>query len=546
VADVTRRFTWLTGRPAFLPKWGLGYSGSTMSYTDAPNAQARMSGFLDGCREHDLLCDSFHLSSGYTSIGPRRYVFHWNLDKFPDPAGFVASYLEAGVRLCANIKPCLLDDHPLFEEAKAKGLLIADAEGEPSWVQFWDGLGAYLDFTQPAALGWWKAHVTADLLDYGIAATWNDNNEFEIVADDARANLFGAPIPAKAAKPLQTQLMMRASRQAQIDHAPERRPFLVSRAGGAGMQRYGQTWSGDNATSWESLRYNIKMGLGLALSGVSNSGHDIGGFSGPAPDAELFVRWVQAGVFMPRFSIHSWNDDGTTNEPWMHPEVTATVRDLVKLRYRLLPYLYDLSWRHHTDFDPIVRPTFHDFPDDPACWAENGELMLGPDLLTAPVVEPGATTRTLYLPNGAAWIDFWTGERFDGGQSVTRPAPWDQPVLMVREGAAIPLNIAEQHFDQRADERAFAVFPPVSGRVAGSCFEDDGESVGGAHGFWRIEVDCSDERLAVRCAADGPTPPVGDRLTVLLPASETRAVEGRVVSDRVDGMWRAVVLESGG
>jgi len=546
VADVTRRFTWLTGRPAFLPKWGLGYSGSTMSYTDAANAQARMAGFIEGCRRHDILCDSFHLSSGYTSIGPRRYVFHWNRDKFPDPAGFAASYRAAGVRLCANIKPCLLDDHPLFEEAKARGLLICDAAGEPYWVQFWDGRGAYLDFTNPETLDWWKGHVDQDVLSVGIEATWNDNNEFEIPSRDARIALFGAGAAAASAKPLQTNLMMRASRQAQRAHAPDRRPFLVSRAGGTGMQRYVQTWSGDNATSWETLRYNIRMGLGLALSGVSNSGHDIGGFSGPAPDAELFVRWVQAGVFMPRFSIHSWNDDGTVNEPWMHPAATETVRALIALRYRLLPYLYDLSWRHHHAYEPIVRPTFVEFPDDPECLAENDELMLGPWLLTAPVVEPGATTRSLHLPAGAAWLDFWSGERFAGDQRVTVSAPLERPVMLVREGAAIPLNIAEQHFDRRADQRAFAVFPPPLGRVDGRCFEDDGESEAwreGGYGFWRVAVECEQDRLVLACHREGPTPPASEVLTVLLPHGETRpihAASGRVLSDRADSQWRVI------
>jgi alpha-glucosidase len=547
-ADVVRRFTWLTGRPAFLPRWGLGYSGSTMSYTDAPDAQVRMTEFIEGCRRHDILCDSFHLSSGYTSIGARRYVFHWNREKFPDPAAFAADFRKAGVRLCANIKPCLLDDHPLFEEARARGLLIRDQAGEPYWVQFWDGLGAYLDFTNPETLDWWKAHVDRDLLSFGVEATWNDNNEFEIPSNDARASMFGDGAAAASAKPLQTLMMMRASRETQRAHAPDRRPFLVSRAGGAGMQRYVQTWSGDNATSWETLRYNIRMGLGLALSGVSNSGHDIGGFSGPAPDAELFVRWVQAGVFMPRFSIHSWNDDGTVNEPWMHPAATETVRALIALRYRLLPYLYDLTWRHHADFEPIVRPTFLAFPDDRECLAENDELMLGPWLLTALVVEPGAVTRSFYLPAGAIWRDFWSGERFDGGRRVTLPAPLDRPVLLVREGAAIPLNIAEQHFDRRADQRAFAVFPPPAGKVEGRCFEDDGESEAwrdGGYGFWRMEVDCAEDRLIVAFGREGPSPPAGDTLTVLLPQSEARPVEagvGRIAFDRVESGWRVVAI----
>jgi alpha-glucosidase len=361
VDHVVPRFTWLTGRPAFLPKWGLGYSGSSMAYADAPNAQARMAEFLECCAEHDILCDSFHLSSGYTSIGKKRYVFHWDRSKFPDPRAFVRSFSEKGVRICANVKPCLLRDHPLFAEAAAAGLLIMDRTSEASFVQFWDGIGAYLDFTNPETIAWWKSKVKQTLLDTGIAATWNDNNEYEIWTDKAVANGFGQPRAATTCKPLQSLSMMRASRDAQKEHAPDARPFLVSRSGGVGMHRYVQTWSGDNSTGWETLRYNSKMGLGLALSGVSNSGHDIGGFSGPAPDPELFVRWVQFGVFMPRFSIHSWHDDGSVNAPWMYPTIAPIVADLIKLRARLIPYLYFLLWRYHRHYEPVVRPTFTTF-----------------------------------------------------------------------------------------------------------------------------------------------------------------------------------------
>jgi alpha-glucosidase len=547
VADVTRRFTWLTGRPARLPRWGLGYSGSTMSYTDAPDAQAQMAGFIENCRRHDILCDSFHLSSGYTSIGPRRYVFHWNREKFPDPAAFAAGYRAAGVRLVANIKPCLLDDHPRFAEAQAKGLLIRGADGEPAWCQFWDGLGAYLDFTNPEAQAWWREHVTADLLDMGIAATWNDNNEFEVVDPRALCEMFGAPAPAIESKPLQPLLMMRASHAAQRAHAPDARPFLVSRAGAAGMQRYVQTWSGDNPTSWDALRWNIRMGLGLALSGVSSSGHDIGGFAGPKPDPELFVRWVEAGVFMPRFSIHSWNDDGSANEPWMHPEATATVRGLIRLRYQLLPYLYDLTIRHHRDFAPIARPTFHDFASDPATYADTDDLLLGPSLLVASVVQPGAAHREAYLPAGATWTDFWAGERFEGGRTVSRPAPWGQPPLFVRDGAAIPLNIAEQTFERRADRRAFAVFAPAQGPIAGRCLEDDGESEGwrdGAWGEWIVEGEASPHALSLTLRREGPQPPAGP-LALLFRPGEDRALTltgATLVSDRRDGAWRRIEL----
>ena len=541
--DITRRYTWLTGRPAMMPKWSLGYSGSTMSYTDAPDAQKQMSQFLAKCAEHDVLCDSFHLSSGYTSIGPKRYVFHWNRDKFPDPTAFARDYLDHGVRLCANIKPCLLRDHPRFEEAVEKGLFIRDSDGSPAMAQFWDETGAYLDFTNPDTRAWWRERVTEALLEVGIAATWNDNNEFELW--NARAKLSSGN-RALDCRPLQTLLMIQASKHAQAAFAPDKRPFLISRAGAVGMQRYVQTWSGDNYTSWDTLKYNIRMGTGLALSGVSNTGHDIGGFSGPKPDAELLLRWVQFGIFLPRFSIHSWNDDRTVNEPWMYPEITATIASLIKLRAKLTPYLYHLLWKSHSAYQPMIRPTFLDFPADPACLAENDEMMLGPDLLVAAVVEPGKTERTLHLPAGAGWYDVWRGTHHAGGQDVTVPAPLDdRPPLFAREGSAIPLNLAEQHFNQPADERGFWISPPLgTGRFLADCFEDDGESEDYRRGLtssWRLSVVAETDRIEIAIAKAGPW----DRLVLLLPAAEQRALspDGAVIAtERVEEGWRRVDL----
>ncbi|SAK66324.1 alpha-glucosidase [Caballeronia temeraria] len=544
-----RRFTWLTGRPAWMPKWGLGYSGSTMSYTDAPDAQTRMAEFIDRCREHDILCDSFHLSSGYTSIGGKRYVFNWNRDKFPDIDGFVASYLREGVRLCPNIKPCLLQDHPLFDAVASAGLLIAARDGEPAWVQFWDEVGAYLDFTNPRTIDWWKARVTDSLLKHGMTATWNDNNEFEIWSPDAIAHGFGQPFPAREAKVLQTQLMMRASRDAQREHAPDVRPFLVSRSGGVGMHRYVQTWSGDNYTSWDTLRFNLKMGLGLAMSGVSNSGHDIGGFAGPAPEPELLSRWVAFGIFLPRFSIHSWNDDGTVNEPWMYPEITQVIAGLIKLRYRLIPYLYELLWRSHQAYEPVLRPMFAEFPGDPLCLEDGDDMMLGSSMLVAPVVEAGHSERRVYLPMGARWASYWSGEVFDGGETITQPAPHDRPVMLIREGHVIPLNIAEQHFARPADERAFIALPCAGVGVArGECIEDDGESEawrGGAQGRWNVVIESDAQSLRITIERHGAMPRLQDDVCVSVPASDMRhaiCTTGNLIDDLVIDGWRHITL----
>lgn len=550
-AAITRRYTWLTGRPIFPPRYALGYSGSTMSYTDAPNAQECMGEFLERCEEHDIPCDSFHLSSGYTSIGPGRYVFNWNREKFPDPAAFVKSYLDRGVRLVPNIKPALLSNHPRFEEARQAGLLVQDPDGQPTAIQFWDGTGAYLDFTNPATIAWWKQQVTEQLLDYGIPATWNDNNEYEIWSDKALAHGFGAPRPAREARPLQTLLMMQASHAAQSEFAPAERPYLVSRSGAAGMQRYVQTWSGDNYTAWETLRYNIRMGLGLAMSGVSNTGHDIGGFSGPAPGPELLLRWVQHGIFQPRFSIHSWNDDKTVNEPWMYPEVTPQVRELIRLRYRLMPYLYDLVWRYHSAYEPIIRPTYHDFPEDARCLEENDDMLVGANLLVASVVEPGQAARRVWLPGSGGWYEVHTARHLDAGQWVMLEAPLDgPPPLLARGGCAIPLNLGEIHFAKVQDLRGFQVFPfKGDGSFEASCFEDDGHTQawrGGAYGQWRLRVESTAQGLHIAVVREGAQPPVQDSLVLLLPAAEQRPLSfagGTLVQDQLEGAWRRLILK---
>jgi alpha-glucosidase len=527
-----------------MPRWALSYSGSTMSYTDAPDAQKRMGEFLEQCASHGILCQSFHLSSGYTSIGGKRYVFHWNRDKFPDPAAFVRSYLDAGVHLCPNIKPCLLRDHPLFEEARRKKLLLSYEDGEPGWVRFWDEVGAYLDFTNPQTVAWWKDKVKTALLEYGIFATWNDNNEFEVWSPDVFAHCLGRPRPARQIRALQPLLMIRASREAQREHRPGLRPFLVTRSGAVGMHRYAQTWSGDNFTSWETLKYNIKMGLGLALSGVSNSGHDVGGFAGPRPEPELFVRWVQAGIFTPRFSIHSWNDDQTANEPWMYPEVTGHVRELIGLRNWLAPYLYLLLWRYRTYYEPVIRPTFYDFPNDACCYLENDDMMLGPSLLVAPVVEPGATVRTVYLPQGTSWREFWSGTRIEGGQTVELPAPWNRPVLLARAGSVIPVNWNQSAAGGK-DLRGFLLFPLPLGESFGESHEDDGESEAyreTGFGSWRIGVDSETDVLHVAITPVGRFTGDQDELMLLLPETELRPVElsgARCLDERrIDGRRR--------
>ncbi|EPB6466114.1 TIM-barrel domain-containing protein [Cronobacter dublinensis] len=541
VLDVTKAFVRLTGKTLFGPKWSLGYSGSTMHYTDAPDAQDQLMNFIRLCDEQAIPCDSFQLSSGYTSINNKRYVFNWNYDKVPQPKTMSAAFHDAGLKLAANIKPCLLQDHPRYQEVAQQGLFIRDSETDaPERSSFWDDEGSHLDFTNPATVAWWQNGVTTQLLEMGIDSTWNDNNEYEVWDGEARCHGFGEPVAIKHIRPVMPLLMMRASMEAQQRFAPEKRPYLISRSGCAGMQRYVQTWSGDNRTSWQTLRYNIRMGLGMSLSGLYNVGHDVGGFSGDKPDAELFVRWVQNGVMHPRFTIHSWNDDHTVNEPWMYPAVTPAIRSAIELRYRLLPYLYTLLWQAHADDEPMLRPTFLDHEHDAQTFRECDEFMLGRDLLVASVVEPGARTRTLWLPaNDHGWYDFHTGSWYAGGQQVTLDAPLERLPLLVRAGAGLPLSERIRHVDaQRDDTRELKLFPvPGNGQASGLVFEDDGESWGYQDGnaLWvNWQMRCTAEAIHLTFATTGDYRPAWTSMSVTLPPGETRRL---VINGEVTDRW---------
>jgi len=441
IPDVVRKFAALTGPMAFGPRWSLGYANTAMSLTDAPDAQARLSQFIDAARRHDVPISAFHFGSGYSSIGKRRYVFTWNRSKFPDPQALVQKFSRAGIRLVANIKPCLLDDHPAYAEVRDAHAFVNHAgTGKPCVGQFWDGEGAHVDFTHPAGIEWWQRSLRRQLLELGIAG-WNDNNEYEIWDEDGESYGFGTPIPIARSRPLHALLMTRATHEAQASHAPDERTFTVTRAGPPGIQRYAQTWSGDNTTSWETLRWNIRMGLTMSLSGIFNTGHDVGGFSGPAPDPELLVRWVQSGAFSPRFIMNSWKEGGQVNTPWLHPKVLPIVRSWIRFRYRLLPYLYTLYSRAANFAEPMLRPRFYDYPEDPRAFDDSDDFHLGANLLVASVVEPGQRERLVYLPDGPVeWIDFWSGARHPAGGETLAAAPLERIPLFVPAGAIIPVT----------------------------------------------------------------------------------------------------------
>lgn len=446
-AQVVAQFVQLVGGTLLPPRWTLGFAQTAMGLADSPNAQDLLESFIDECQHHGVPISAFHYGSGYSNRGKQRYVFTWNTDKFPDPERVNAKFHAAGMKLVANLKPCLLDDHPAYAELARQGAFIEHEDTrEPVVEPYWDGQGSHLDFTREQAIGWWQSQLKAQILQRGIDVGWNDNNEYAIQAEDAFSAGLGQSLPMHRSRPLHGLLMTRATFESQQAHARETGQedlvFTITRAGPPGLQRYAQTWSGDNTTSWASLKWNIRTGLQLSLSGIFNIGHDVGGFYGPVPDAELFLRWVQACCLNPRMVMNSWKEGNVSNLPWMHPEVTEAVTQAIRLRYQLMPYLWQCFEMASHKHVPIIRPTFFNFPDDARCFEDCDDFMLGDALLVAPVIEQGARRRRVYLPQlptGEQWFDFYTRAPMAAGAVHEVDAPLNHLPLFARAGAQIPL-----------------------------------------------------------------------------------------------------------
>ncbi len=523
IADVTRKFLALTGRTALPPRWTLGFAQTAMAIADSPNGQERMEQFIARCQAENLAVSAFHMGSGYTMIGPRRYVFNWNRDKYPDPEGLMAAFHAAGMHVVANVKPCLLDSHPRYGEI---GALAVQGEDGPAIAPFWDGEGAHLDFTNPAGVAWWQQGLREHVLAQGIDVAWNDNNEYGFKREDAVCAGFGTPEGLDLLRPMQPLLMTRASAEAQAAVHPALRNFSVTRAGCPGIQRYAQTWSGDNSTSWRSLKWNLRTGLQMSLSGMFNIGHDVGGFSGPIPDAELLIRWTQAGSVHPRFIMNSWKPDGVYTAPWLHPEVLPMIRAAIALRTRMIPYLYSLM-HAAVDGQMVLRPCFITYPDDLACREDSDALMLGPNLMAVPVTEASARSVQVYLPAGPeCWFDFWSGEALAAGTIVELAAPLDRLPLLLPAGAILPMTGTEDT-SRLHDEpsRCLRLFPgPGTGSSSFVLVEDDGISAQGPVSRVTITLDWTADTIAVTVEREGAYPLPYAEIGFTLPPAERRAV----------------------
>ncbi len=361
-ARTLARFMELTGRPPMPPRWALGYHQCRWGYKDESEIRAIVEAF----KGHGLPLSAVHLDIDYMD-GYR--VFTVDPDRFPDLARLTSDLHAQGVKTVTILDPGVKRDprYPVFDQGLERQVFLPAANGQPFTGVVWPGWAVFPDFSKPDARSWWGEHYSG-LLKSGVDGFWHDMNEptsFAAWGDPSLPGSLEHDMDGRGGLHLEAHnlyalLMARAGYEALRRLAPDRRPWLLTRSGWAGVQRYAWHWTGDTESSWQALRMTVRTVLGLSLSGIPFTGPDIGGFSG-APSPELFTRWFQMAAFMPFFRNHA--AVGTPpREPWRFGEPYLEIaRNFLQLRLHLDPYFYTLAWLAHTRGQPLVRPLF--WPD---------------------------------------------------------------------------------------------------------------------------------------------------------------------------------------
>ena len=534
--DILEKYTWLTGRPALPPLFTFGFLGSSMNYTEPKDAEKQLTRYFDEIEAKSIPCEGFYFSSGYVKAdNGERYTFVWNRKKFPDPAAAITRFRKRGYHIACNVKPGILISHPRYDELSDKGYFIRDSEGKTYTEYYWGNDAALVDFSNPEAFSWWKLQIREKLLQYGVSGIWNDNNEYE---------LEDQSLQAQSMRTLYPSLMAKAAWEIMEENRPGKRPWIISRSGTAGIQKYARTWTGDNVSDWESLKYNTLMGLGLGLSGIPFYGHDIGGFFGEKPDEKQFIRWCQSAVFQPRFVIHSWNRDGKPTELWSYPEALDTLRELVELHYEFMPYIYNCAIHASLNACPMERPLALVYPEDTGIDPDCLHYMFGEDILVLSAVEKEEEQVECYLPKENRWYDPLNREFLEGGQSVTLQYPYHGVRYLFREGAVIFRSPGCRKLDTGFFPYLLCeIHPSETRETVRTYYEDDGEST-----FQKGSYNCIEFRISLSEARGNLT--ITAKETVNYPVVGQRKIELRLaegycfIDEKGNNTGRVIMIEN--
>jgi len=508
MADVLQRYTWLTGRMPLPPKWTLGYHQSRYGGTwtkdgdtrDLYHSSASVTEVCDRLRAEGFPADGIWFDiqhmNGFRS-------FTWDTGRFGNPAELVAALEAKGFKTTVIVDPGLKEDPewPVFQQGVAQGHFLMSGTS-PFIGSVWPGPSAFPDFSAEKTRAWWGGLV-ASPLGHGVKGLWIDMNEPALLSgvmpNETPAAGDGTPTTMAEIHNVYALLEAKATYEGMRAAAPNRRPFVLTRAGFAGEQRYAAVWTGDAPSRWDTLEETVPMLLNLGLSGVPFVGSDAGGYGGCLPWADgagdLFSRWTQLAAISPFFRNHSRKPDNHEGfwrqEPWEYgPEVRDISRAAALERYELLPYLYSVFRESSQTGAPILRPLVYEFAEDEATHTLGDQVMVGPWLMVAPVVAQGALSRTIHLPTGR-WFEAKSGAVYQGpttiehkmehwvrvsdGHDERRGIKAARPAF-VREGAIIPRIDPMRWVDEKPVEKLYLDLYPAPQQTGFTLYEDDGLS----------------------------------------------------------------------
>ncbi|UJH66914.1 glycoside hydrolase family 31 protein [Allomuricauda sp. SCSIO 65647] len=449
ISKVVGAYTDLTGVPELPPLWALGFHQSKWSYYPEKKVKQITSTF----RKLKIPCDAIYLDIDYMD-GFR--CFTWDNRRFPNPKKLVDDLEEIGFKTVTMIDPGLkIDrDYWVYQEAMENDYFCKRADGPHFKGKVWPGECKFPDFTKPEVREWWAGLYKEMIADIGVHGVWNDMNEPAIMDVptktanlDVRHDYDGHRCSHRKAHNVYGMQMARATFKGLKKFTFPKRPFVLTRAAYSGTQRYCATWTGDNVATWEHLWIANVQAQRMCMSGYSFVGSDIGGFA-EQPNGELFVRWIQLGVFHPFCRVHSSGDHGD-QEPWSFgDEITDIVRKFIELRYELLPYLYTMFYRYVNEGLPMLKSLVFYDQEDTQTHFRTDEFLFGEQLLVCPIQEPNAQGRRMYIPKGK-WYNYWTEEIVEGGVEKWVAAGIDKIPMFIKEGAIIPKYPVQQYVGEK-------------------------------------------------------------------------------------------------
>ncbi|MGC8813664.1 MULTISPECIES: glycoside hydrolase family 31 protein [Dictyoglomus] len=515
--EVIENYTLLTGRYYMPPLFALGYQQSKWGYKN----KEMLMDIARKFREKDIPCDVLYMDIDHMD-GFR--VFTFDEERFPNIKNMIEDLNNMGFKIVPIVDPGVKKDinYEIYREGVEKDFFCRRSTGEIYVGYVWPGECAFPDFTKKEVRDWW-GEKQKRLTEAGVSGIWNDMNEpssfshpmdifsrswerhntfWGIFSDHNDEIFYDKTFPKDVVHGEKGEfthdeihnvyglLMAKASYEGWRRENPNVRPLIITRAGFSGVQKYSAVWTGDNKSWWEHLYISIPMLQNLGISGVPFIGADVGGF-GLDSSPELFVRWIELGIFYPFFRNHS-ELNTRSQEPWaFSKEVEEISKEYIKLRYRLIPYFYSLFWEAKEKGIPLIRSLILEFPNDKEAIHNYDEFLLGPFILVAPIYQEGVRARVVYLPEGL-WYDFWEGKVYKGPDYISIKAPLDKIPIFIREGSIIPLWEPQNYIGEKKQETLEILIYPGKGEF--TYYEDDGISWDYEKGIYNLIKFKIDER----------------------------------------------------